>query len=246
MSTFVVLIHSCRNPAACPGNSSGTCARGYTSNLCGECETNWGSPKPFVCRECWPSQRILTLYILAALALLVYAKVLCHFTLSGHTTPATLGPVAIPVQGPPDESGQQKQRQQPHSTAVCATDIAHVFVFYLQCMWILSSISVRYPASLSAPFQALQWLFSTSSPRALGIDCIIRNQGRLTVATQEFLLSITMPLAVMLALLAYEMLVGIVKGAAAQSHIHQHHCAVHLPASVAACCLWPFCLRATG
>jgi hypothetical protein len=36
MSTFVVLIHRCRNPAACPGNNSGTCARGYTSNLCGE------------------------------------------------------------------------------------------------------------------------------------------------------------------------------------------------------------------
>jgi hypothetical protein len=83
-------------------------------------------------------------------------------------------------------------------------------MFYLQCMWILSNIDIRYPASLSAPFQALQWLFSPSSPRSLGIDCILRNYGHLPVAAQEFLLSMLMPLAIMLVLLAYETMVALV------------------------------------
>jgi hypothetical protein len=80
-------------------------------------------------------------------------------------------------------------------------------------MWILSSLNVRYPESLTAPFQALLWLFSSSSPRALGIDCILRNRGHITVAAQEFVLSILMPVGIMLVLVAYEMLVGFAKRA---------------------------------
>jgi hypothetical protein len=146
---------------------------------------------------------------LAALALLFYAKFLCHFSLSGNSTPANVGPFAPPPPVATDEGVTQKQ--QPRSAAVCATDIAHVFMFYLQCMWILSSVNVRYPATLAAPFQAVQWLFSASSPRSLGIDCILRDRGNMTVAAQEFVLSMFMPLAIMLVLLVLEILVGFIQ-----------------------------------
>ena len=82
-------------------------------------------------------------------------------------------------------------------------------------------------ASACGTLLACRHLFKPCSgcfpPRRHGpwVDCIIRNQGRLTVATQEFLLSITMPLAVMLALLAYEMLVGIVKKAVVREQLHK-------------------------
>jgi hypothetical protein len=88
------------------------------------------------------------------------------------------------------------------------TDIAHVFMFHLQCVWILSSIDICLPASLSAPFTALQWLFSTSSPRALGIDCILQDRWYMTVAVQKFVLSLLMLFCILLVLLAYEMLIG--------------------------------------
>lgn len=221
---LLLAVCRCKTREACPGNSSNSCARGYTSHLCGKCVANWGSPRPFVCRECWGSGMIITLYILAALAMLFYAKVLCHLTLSVKTTPAGLGPVAILPPGQPAsvelpaQPGHQKQAPVNATAAVCATDIAHVFMFYLQCMWILSTLDVQYPTSLSAPFHALRWLFSTSSPRALGIDCVLRDRGHMTVAAQEFVLSMFMPLVIMLVLLAYEALVACIK-------LAQHRCA---------------------
>lgn len=207
----------CRNPDACPGNSSNSCSQGYTSNLCGECEAYWGSPRQFVCRECGKSATILTLYVLAAVVLLFYTKILCHFTLSSSNTPTGLGPFTPPVQGPVEETVQQHPhhpqhlQRQPTRAAACVTDIAHVFMFYLQCLWILSSLNARFPVSLSAPFHALEWLFSSSSPRALGIDCILRDRSHMPVPVQEFLLSMLMPLAIMLVLLAFETLAGFCK-----------------------------------
>ena len=155
--------------------------------------------KPFVCHQCWGSRQVLTLYVLAAVAMLVLAKVLCHFTLSQDRAPAGLGSFAAPP-------GQTTQRR------ACLTDVAKVFLFCLQCLWILAGMfGVEWPTSLSGPFRALLWLFSSSTPRALGIDCILREREGLPIASQVFVLSMLMPLGIMLVLLAYETVATIIK-----------------------------------
>lgn len=142
--------------------------------------------------KCWPTGQILSLYALAGIVVLGFAKIMCHFTLN-HKRP-------MPA------AAAKPAGQRPY-----ATDFVKVFVFYLQCLWILGGLNgVQWPQSLSGPFTAIDWLFASSTPRALRPDCILTATARMPVAAQEFLISMLMPVAVMLVLLALDVLAAFV------------------------------------
>jgi hypothetical protein len=124
------------NPLACTGNSSNACADGYTSNLCGVCASGWGTSMPFKCRKCWSKASIITVYIVAGLLMLGFAKLLCYFTLSNNA----------PTRGPP--AGQQAPPPAP-------SDLLKPFFVYLQFMFVVASMQgIDWPATMSAHCKA--------------------------------------------------------------------------------------------
>lgn len=193
----------CFNPDACPGVSPAAtnlvlntelkpngnqlappaCADGYRGNLCGVCSTSYGTVRPFICRRCLKSGTTIALYILAAVVMLVAVRVLSALSLA--------------------ESGPQGSANQTRPV-----DLAKPLVVYAQWLFILFSLSgVPWPPSLSYPLQALAWFWSSASSNSLGLDCVLPHHGRIPVAAQKVLLGLFVPVAILLVLLLFELLV---------------------------------------
>jgi hypothetical protein len=120
--------------------------------------------------------------------MLGFAKLLCCFNLD----------FAAKAAG----AGQQ-------SVQVSPTDLLKPFCIYLQFMFIVATMQgITWPATLSKPFQALLWLFSSSSPQSLSLECILPSSSTLPVPVQIFILSMVTPLSIMALLLVLETVIA--------------------------------------
>lgn len=71
---------------------------------------------------------------------------------------------------------------------------------------------VGWPATLAVPMQGLTWLFASSTPQSLSLECVLPQMASLPVPVQVFLLSIAMPALIMLVLLLLVTFVAYMKG----------------------------------
>jgi len=188
----------CLNPDACPGFPAAidielepngnqlarpACADGYLGNLCGVCDTSYGTVRPFICRRCVKSGTTISLYIMAAVVMLVAVRVLSALSLA--------------------ETGPQGSANQTRPV-----DLAKPLVVYAQWLFILFNLSgVPWPQSLSYPLQALAWFWSSASSNSFGLDCVLPHHGRIPVAAQKVLLGLFVPVAILLVLLVVELVI---------------------------------------
>jgi len=135
---------------------------------------------------------MITLYVLAGFAMLVFAKFLCHFTL--RDKPAQLGPSHGNLKATP-------------------TELLKPFLLYLQYLWVVAAMQgVDWPATLAVPLQGITWLLASSTPQSLSIECVLPQMAVLPVPVQVFLLSMAMPALIMLVLLLSETFMAYMKG----------------------------------
>jgi hypothetical protein len=138
--------------------------------------------KPFTCKKCFKPGVVITLYTLAAVVLLLAVRGLSALALAEAGRPVTAG--------------------QPR-----AVDLTKPLVVYAQWLFIVMNLSgVPWPASLSAPLQALAWFWSSASANSLGLDCVLPHNSRTPVAVQKALFGLLMPLAILSVLLCCEVL----------------------------------------
>jgi hypothetical protein len=126
----------------------------------------------------------VTLYALAAVAMLVAVRILSTMALAGV---------------------------QPGGTAQQATlvDVMKPLVVYLQWLFVVVSLNgVPWPPTLSVPLQALSWFWSSASANSLGLDCVLLHHARLPVAMQKVLFGLLMPLVILLVLLCFDLLLA--------------------------------------
>lgn len=154
----------------------------------------------------------VTLYVLAAVAMLVAVRVLSSMAL------ADVQPVG---------SGSTQQ-----ATPV---DLMKPLVVYLQWLFVVVSLNgVPWPPSLSVPLQALGWFWSSASANSLGLDCVLLHHAGLPVAMQKVLFGLLMPLAILLVLLCFDLLLALctrrrpLRRPARQVSLHDRCCSLLL------------------
>ncbi|KAF6259507.1 hypothetical protein COO60DRAFT_1460131 [Scenedesmus sp. NREL 46B-D3] len=193
-------MHSCPNPDACSGDRTALricgedatcrddssynqlqCNVAYTSNVCGKCAAGFGSTGPFKCRHCMKPAAIITLYVVSGIVLLGCIKLLLHLTLADNF------------------AAQHGETQPPAELMRC-------LVLYSQRMLIVASLGLDWPATMEYPLRVLAWVWATSSPETLSVDCILPVDSRLPLAVQRVLFYLGIPVVMLVALLIIEML----------------------------------------
>jgi hypothetical protein len=124
---------------------------------------------------------IITLYAVAGIVLLGCIKLLLHFTLA-------------------DTLAAQQGEQQPPA------ELIRCLVLYGQRMLIVASLSIDWPASIAYPLRVVAWVWSSSSPETLSADCILPADSSVPLAVQRVLFYLCMPIAMLLVLLVFELL----------------------------------------
>lgn len=165
--------------------SDSLCSQGYHGNLCGRCASGYAAAKPFSCRPCIGRSTLIAVYVVGALALLGFIKLLCYFTIRETV-------VADCVL-----SGQRDTQM---------TDILKPFVLYLQYLLIVVSSNIEWPVVFSHSLRVLTWAFSSASPETLSADCLFF-EGGLTSEVKRILFYLVAPVAMLVALLLIEMAV---------------------------------------
>jgi hypothetical protein len=216
---------------------SAQCAAGYEGNLCGLCRTGYGTVKPFHCKKCLPKVATITLYALAALAMLVAVRVLSALALS--------------------DSGQDTAAAKP-------VDILKPLVLYAQWLLVVcqSMNNVPLPPSLALPLQAVTWFWRSASSSSLGLDCVLPRNASIPVPAQKVLFSLLAPVAMLCAFVwRAVVVVALLVDQASFAHVACGHWAqnqdarllrelacvhgVYVSANLVACCVLVVCVRFT-
>jgi hypothetical protein len=122
---------------------------------------------------------IITLYVVSAVVMLAFIKLLLHFTLADNS------------------AAQQGETQPPAELLRC-------LVLYGQCLLVVASLSIEWPASIAYPLRALAWVWSSSSPETLSADCILPAYSSVPMAVQLLVFYLAMPIAMLLLHLVIE------------------------------------------
>jgi hypothetical protein len=125
------------------------------------------------------SSVIITLYAVSAVVLLACIKLLLHFTLADTST------------------AQQDGTRMPAELMRC-------LVLYGQRMLIVASLSIDWPATIAYPLRALAWMWSSSSPETLSVDCVLLDSSIVPLSVQRILFYLSMPITMLLVLLVLE------------------------------------------
>ncbi|KAF6256734.1 hypothetical protein COO60DRAFT_84981 [Scenedesmus sp. NREL 46B-D3] len=218
-------LHRCMNPAACslslplsPQSSEqefrqAQCAQGYRGNLCAVCEAGYGRSQPGSCSRCMPWSTLVALYVLAGIALLAFIKAVCYFTLKDAVLRSTssAAAVAAAVSGASQTAADSlpyvavaSQQANAHvviQQQVLPTELLKPLILYMQYMLIISTLNIEW--QVIWPFhKALGWLWASSSSTTLSVECLLVSSSSVPLPVQKLLLSVSMPLMVLLALLA--------------------------------------------
>uniref|UniRef100_A0A383WA53 Right handed beta helix domain-containing protein n=1 Tax=Tetradesmus obliquus TaxID=3088 RepID=A0A383WA53_TETOB len=137
----------CAGTASAPSSAAavdGLCEPGYSGNLCGVCKPGYGASTAFSCLPCMPLHTAVALYATAAIAMLLFVRLLTHITIIDNEQcaavaaaaaaanaqaallpPAPTQPAPTAALQPPHIPGQQQQQQQQqHARAGPSKDVA--------------------------------------------------------------------------------------------------------------------------
>jgi hypothetical protein len=162
------------------------------------------------------------LYVVSALVLLAFIKLLCHAS-TADTARARSARVQAAVAGVgrgqlvesvhgwhTDHAGVvsgQPGAPQVIGAQVQVSDLLRLLVLYMQYALILASVTgVELPALLAYPLQALAWAWFPAVPETLSIECILPHgsSSSIPVSIQRMLFYLAMPFVMLLLLLAAE------------------------------------------
>jgi hypothetical protein len=88
-------------------------------------------------------------------------------------------------------------------------DVCKTLVVYLQYLLLVSKLRIQWPVTLSYPFTALAWIWSTSSSEVLALDCALRVASsdagsKVPIPIQRMLVYVFVPVVLLLVLLLLE------------------------------------------
>jgi hypothetical protein len=151
-------------------------------NLCGDCRLpTHGKVRPFVCRKCMSRPLIISLYVLAAVAMMALIKLMLHF----------------------EKQSGKRMRQGLQQTL--PEELLKIMVLHGQWLYIISYlVGVPWPATLAVPLQIVTGLWSSASGSSIGFECVLKATSRIPLGIQKELLCLFTPLAIMCVILAYE------------------------------------------
>jgi hypothetical protein len=162
------------------------CAPGYSGSLCGVYAEGYAAVKPFTCNKCMNKSAILALYIVAAVVLLAFKKMLVALTLAANKASAGAGSC---------EPGL----------------LLRPLLLYTQYALIISNLSIDFPSAVTVPLKAFAWFWAPASPQALSIDCLLlgysNSAAAIPLAMQRVLVYVFIPLAMLVALLLLEAMI---------------------------------------
>jgi hypothetical protein len=124
---------------------------------------------------------IITLYVIGAVVLMGFIKLVYTFSLAENSRP------------------QQDDTRQAASLLRC-------LVLYSQWLLLVASLNTSWPASIAYPVQVLALFWSTANSEALSFSCLLSSAGTLPASAQRVLFYIVLPVGVLLALLLLEVL----------------------------------------
>jgi hypothetical protein len=119
---------------------------------------------------------IITLYVIGAVVLMAFIKLVYTFSLAENSRP------------------QQDDQRQVASLLRC-------LVLYSQWLLLVASLNISWPASIAFPVQVLAWFWSTANSEALSFSCLLSSTGVFPASAQRVLFYVVLPVAVLLVLL---------------------------------------------
>jgi hypothetical protein len=123
---------------------------------------------------------IISLYLLAAVAVIGLVKLLVYFSTSADLVTRTDLQTPTP------------------------SEMLRALVIHSQWLFIICNlVGIPWPAALTVPMQVIGGIWSSTSGSSIGFDCILRNKG-VPVAVQKVLICLFTPLGIMFAVLAIE------------------------------------------
>lgn len=117
--------------------------------------------------------------------MLGFVKILMHYTLAENF--ATTDPAA--------------------ETAATAplTELLRCLILYSQRIIIIGSLQIDWPGSVMWPLKVMGWVWATSSPETLSIDCVLPADTGVPVAAQRVVVYLCVPVVMMIILLLIEL-----------------------------------------
>lgn len=135
------------------------------------------------------------LYVVAVVVLLIFIKLLCHFTLAENYKASM-------------QTGSAESGTSPERARLEVTDLVRPLVLYMQYTLIIFSLPLELPQFLARSIQALSWLWAPASPEAFNIECLVdKEHGPVPYAVAKVLFYLCMPIAMLMALLTAEVAV---------------------------------------
>ena len=199
------------------------CSDGYHGNLCGMCAEGFGTVKPFSCRDCMPIWAIVALYAAATILMLGFLKLFCYFTLADNAAPTGerssssssnsssssssedgVNDTAGDSRGDQGESGGDGHGHGKGNSVLSSTNVLRPLVLYMQYLLIIYSLNIPWPATLVYPLQTLAGLWSSASPQALSIECLLSPSSSIPIGIQRVLFYLLTPVAMAVLLLLIE------------------------------------------
>jgi hypothetical protein len=154
---------------------NGTCAAGYTANLCGVCEAGFGSDGSFACGKCMSVGAQWAAYACAVAVAVLLVAYIVHATWQDN------------------QHGDQTVRP---------SDMLKLVILFLQYLVIISSLAVPWPNSLPVFFKFIKFIFGAFNGQIVSLDCLLMGlSGSWTtpVAVQAQLFVLIAPLALLAA-----------------------------------------------
>ena len=181
-SRYSSQIHRCPHVDQVCGYNA-TCAAGYAGNLCGVCETGYGSDGSFACGKCMSVGAQWAAYVCAVVVAVLLVAYTVHATWQDN------------------QDGDQTVRP---------SDMLKLVILFLQYLVIIGSLAVPWPESLPSFFKFPKFIFGAFSGQIVSLDCLLSglSQGiNAPVAVQGQLFFLIAPLG----LLAAVFLLSVVK-----------------------------------
>jgi hypothetical protein len=159
---------------------------------------------------------LVALYVLAGIAMLAFIKLVCHITLKDAAVSsfdsgaaAAAAAVSSHTSSAGDSLPQVATARQPTNFAahvgnqqhVLASEVLKPLILYMQYMLIISTLNIEWQV-IWPFFKALGWLWAPTNSTTLSIECLLPSSSSVQLPVQKLLLSLSMPLLVLLVLLA--------------------------------------------
>jgi hypothetical protein len=139
---------------------------------------------------------VLRLYIVAAVVMLLFIKLLCAFTMAEGSRGASV------------LSTSSLLSSTASSTATEPSSLLRALILFMQYQIIVASVGVNWPAPLEVPMQGVAWVWSGASPETLAPDCLLRasSDSGGSLAVKRVMFYVLAPLTMLCVLVMLEVL----------------------------------------